>query len=64
MNTQTFVRYEEHEGRIKRLYTCRNSCCDRLTTAMFCCPGCARAHGSHEIIHSSQCDERHEVRSK
>lgn len=72
MNTQTFVRYEERDGGgYNRLYTCRNQLCDRLTTAMFCCPGCAAAHGLYEIDdtpgsrlgHSDQCDERHARRS-
>jgi hypothetical protein len=53
-----------------QLHDCRNPLCARLTTALYCCPGCSSAHegryeihGSGPLGHSPECDARYADRT-
>lgn len=46
------------------LHKCQG--CSRLTTALYCCEPCSRAHGKWDIEgeHSEGCNQRHAQREK
>lgn len=64
-----FVERPEVLAGLHPLNPCRNPLCDRLTTAVYCCPACATAHdGGYEIheegslAHGEDCDRRYLAR--